>query len=575
MRLHFKSVRVAAVALFAATCLSSGAALSQQRVFVFWPHREPMKMEAQSPVEPVEIELSLPTPFALTVGESVALDVSAEGNADGVTYRPAASAVMPGLTVNASTGAVTGTPSAAANTEYDIAVEAVRHGTVVGTTETVQRTLRNPVEFLDVPDDPVFAVGESMPAPILARAKGGDACSIAFALEDAPDWLTLSTQPMCPGHKLALLRKVAGEEITETPPTTVTAVVRDSEGREARADFTVEARDFGIAFAVPSPFALTTGQSVSLALASPVDLDGVTYQAGSGAVMDGLTVNATTGTVTGTPNVVAGTAYHITVDAVRGYNDDVIASTSIERTLRDPLAVATVPSGLELTVGDVFPMEGMEIAVSGGDLATVSWSLEDAPAWLTIEETGDGTAVLKQAEGEEITETAATTVTVIAKDGEGRETSAEVAVEVSAAATNVAPEVSVTSGTTNYVSGTGPVVIDGGVTVSDIDSLMLASATVAIVENFVSDEDVLGFEPSSWTGDISASFDAASGVLTLTSPEGSATLAQWSTALSSVTYSNVSPTPHSSLRTVSFTVSDGFDLSEAATDSVQVLVPPA
>jgi hypothetical protein len=572
MGLHFKNVRVAAVALFAATCLSSGAALSEQRVFVFWPHREPMKMEAPSPVEPLEIELSPPTPFALTVGEPVALNVSAEGNTDGVTYRPAASAVMPGLTVDASTGAVIGTPSAAVNAEYDIAVEAVRHGTVVGTTETVQRTLRDPIEFTIVPSSFLLASGEFYTSGTWFKASGGDLASVGFSFENAPDWLSWIKPTGSARFHMGEGILVSVDDATATPPTTVTLVARDSEGREARTDFTVEVRDVGIDFAVPSPFALTTGQSVSLALASPIDLDGVTYEAGSGAVMDGLTVDATTGTVTGTPSAAAGTTYHIVVAAVRGY--DVIATTSVDRTLLDPLAIATVPSGLELTVGDVFPTEGMEIAASGGDQASVSWSIEDAPDWLTIEKTGDGTAVLKQAEGEELTETAASIVTVVAEDGEGRETSAEVAVEVSTADANIAPEVSVTSGTTNYVSGTGPVVIDGGVTVSDVDNLMLASATVAIVENFVSEEDVLGFEPSSWTGDISASYDSTSGVLTLT-PEGSATLAQWATALSSVTYSNVSPTPHSSLRTVSFTVSDGINLSAPATDGVQVLVPPA
>ncbi len=71
-------------------------------------------------------------------------------------------------------------------------------------------------------------------------------------------------------------------------------------------------------------------------------------------------------------------------------------------------------------------------------------------------------------------------------------------------------------------------------------------------------------------GNISASYNSGTGVLTLTSAGATATLAQWQAALRAVTYANSSDTPNTSTRTVSFTVNDGTDASSAATQSVSV-----
>ena len=428
MRPRFKTMRVATVALLAATCLSSGVALSQQRVFVFWPNREPMKMGIQAPVEeqePLDIELSLPTPFGLTVGQPVALAVATQGDTDGVTYRTAAAASMPGLTVNASNGSISGVPSAPAGTTYSIAVEAVRSGTVVGTTPPISKVLRAAIEIDLVPDDIELAAGEPFPSGgIVAGATGGDQDTITWSLKNAPEWLDVAT--VAPGG--AMLQQATGTDIDETPAATVTLVAADAEGRQDTDTFNVEVSTASIALNVPSPFGLTTGQPVSLTLEGVNGLDGIEYVAAGDAAMEGLTVNPTTGAVTGTPNGPAGTVYHIAVDAVR--SNAVIASASVDRTLRDPLAITTIPSGLELTAGETLPTDGMEVAVSGGDQASISWSLEGAPAWLTVEETEDGTSVLTRAEGENVSETEATTVTVTARDSEGRETSADFTVKV-------------------------------------------------------------------------------------------------------------------------------------------------
>ena len=140
---------------------------------------------------------------------------------------------------------------------------------------------------------------------------------------------------------------------------------------------------------------------------------------------------------------------------------------------------------------------------------------------------------------------------------------------------NTAPVVTTTGGGAAFVEGANvvstPVAVDSGITLSDADNTTLASATVAITGNFQSGEDLLALtsNPASM-GNITASYDIATGVLTLSSAGASATLAQWQAALRAVTYTNSSETPNTASRTLSFTVNDGASNSSAATRVVTV-----
>jgi putative cell wall-binding protein len=134
------------------------------------------------------------------------------------------------------------------------------------------------------------------------------------------------------------------------------------------------------------------------------------------------------------------------------------------------------------------------------------------------------------------------------------------------------PIVTTTGGTTNYVAGASAVTIDGGVTVSDLDNATQSAGTVSIGSGFHSG-DVLSFTNDGATmGNVAASYNAATGVLTLTSSGATATDAQWANAFSSVTFSSTSTSYGS--RTISFVTSDGIKTSAVATDTVDMLAPP-
>jgi len=102
-----------------------------------------------------------------------------------------------------------------------------------------------------------------------------------------------------------------------------------------------------------------------------------------------------------------------------------------------------------------------------------------------------------------------------------------------------------------YIENGLPIGITGNLAISDIDDANIESATVSISNNFAAGEDYLLF--TNQLG-ISGIFDSTSGILTLV---GSATLAEYETAIHSVTYENTSDNPSTLDRTITFEVNDG------------------
>ncbi|MBX9269401.1 Ig-like domain-containing protein [Chromobacterium violaceum] len=166
------------------------------------------------------------------------------------------------------------------------------------------------------------------------------------------------------------------------------------------------------------------------------------------------------------------------------------------------------------------------------------------------------------------------TVSFVVNDGS--KSSAATTKTVTVAATDQTPIATASGGSAAFTAGNNtastPVAVDGGITLSDLDNTTLASATVSITGNFHSGEDALAFSNTNATtyGNISASYNSGTGVLTLTSSGATATLAQWQAALRAITYTDTAITPNNATRTISFIVNDGTKNSAAATRTVTV-----
>ncbi len=129
---------------------------------------------------------------------------------------------------------------------------------------------------------------------------------------------------------------------------------------------------------------------------------------------------------------------------------------------------------------------------------------------------------------------------------------------------NDAPVLSDVGGTLAYTEGDGGKVVDGSITITDIDDANIEGATVKITGNFASGQDVLLFTNQNG---ISGSYDASNGTLTLS---GASSKANYELALESIRYQNTSDNPSSAARTISFSVTDGEATSNIGTVSVSV-----
>ncbi|MCM2485194.1 DUF4347 domain-containing protein [Burkholderia glumae] len=171
-------------------------------------------------------------------------------------------------------------------------------------------------------------------------------------------------------------------------------------------------------------------------------------------------------------------------------------------------------------------------------------------------------------------DTASRTISFTVSDGV--KTSMPLTRAVSVAATDQTPIVtSTSSGTAAFVSADNaastPVAIDAGITLADLDNATLASATVRIGTGFHAGEDVLGFTNDGATmGNITATYNAATGTMTLSSAGASATLAQWQAALRAVTYTDTAVTPNTATRSIDFTVNDNAKTSAVYSRNVTV-----
>lgn len=132
-------------------------------------------------------------------------------------------------------------------------------------------------------------------------------------------------------------------------------------------------------------------------------------------------------------------------------------------------------------------------------------------------------------------------------------------------AVNSSPTLSGISGAPlGYTEGTGAVSAPFPVSITDADDTNMESATIAITNNYFSSEDELDFVDA---GGITGSWNSGTGILTLT---GSASISQYETALSNVTYENLSSDPIEITRTFSFTVNDGDNNSNTQTRDLDV-----
>jgi hypothetical protein len=243
-------------------------------------------------------------------------------------------------------------------------------------------------------------------------------------------------------------------------------------------------------------------------------------------------------------------------------------------------AATAVDAGLTVADVDSASLTGATVTISGNytsgedvlaftDQLGITGSWDAGTGVLTL--SGTTTVANYQAALRSVTyantsespSTAVRTVSFVVNDGALSSTAATRTVTV--AAVNDAPTVTTTAGSLAYTENDAATSVDAGLTVGDVDSAALTGATVTISGNYASGQDVLAFTDQLG---ITGSWDAGTGVLTLS---GTTTVANYQTALRSVTYENSSDAPSTLPRTVSFVVNDGALSSTASSRTVDIM----
>jgi VCBS repeat-containing protein len=156
--------------------------------------------------------------------------------------------------------------------------------------------------------------------------------------------------------------------------------------------------------------------------------------------------------------------------------------------------------------------------------------------------------------------TASDSFTYKANDGTADSPPATVSITITGV--NDAPVVSTSAGSTPYTEDDPATTIDGAVTISDRDDTSLEGGQVRISSGFQSGDELVFVN----TPQITGNYNNGTGVLTLT---GTATVADYQTALRSLRYRATQQTPATS-KTVELKVDDGDTDSNLATKEIAV-----
>ena len=222
-------------------------------------------------------------------------------NLTGATWSISSGSLPAGLTLNPSTGAITGTPTTAGTSSFTVRAVKDSQSAEKQLTLTVSTT---PTITITTASLNAGTVGTSYSATLSASIAGANWTLISGNL---PDGLTLSTSGVISG--------------TPTSAGTSTFTVRAAYSTAtAEKQFTLTINDTvtppvtTLTITTTSLNSGTTGRTYSATLSA--NISGATWSVVSGTLPAGLTLNASTGAITGTPTTAG--EYTFTVRAVYG-----------------------------------------------------------------------------------------------------------------------------------------------------------------------------------------------------------------------------------------------------------------
>jgi hypothetical protein len=313
-------------------------------------------------VAPLTITTTSPLPGGV-VGTAYNTNVAATGGTNPITWN--ATNLPGGLGINASTGAITGSPTTPGTTTAVVTATDSTNPTHLTATANLSITIVAPVTITTTSPLPGGVVGTAYNTTVTAT--GGtnpitwNATNLPAGLGINPATGAITGSPTTPGTTVAVVTAT-----DSTNPTHLTAT--------ANLSITILNP---VTFTTTSP--LPTGvqnQAYSTTVAATGGTGPITFTAPG--LPAGLSINASTGAITGTPTVVAVNTVAITAtDSTLPTH--LTATVNFSLTIVAPLNIttATLPSGIQNTPYST------TVAATGGT-TPYSWSASGLPTGLNI-----------------------------------------------------------------------------------------------------------------------------------------------------------------------------------------------
>lgn len=279
------------------------------------------------PVNPAPV-LSEPAATAF-VGKPYSSAMTVSGGTSPFTFGILGGSLPPGLSLNPSTGAITGSPISAGDYNFAGTVTDVNGASTFG--NFLIRVLPPPLE-IQTQALPAGAVGVPYTASILA-ANGTPPYSFRLAGGLLPPGITLSATGSLSGTP------------TQPGPSSFSVQVTDSAGGSAFADFAIQIRVAPLTVTTTSLANGLQGAPYNAALSASGGVPPYAWSLSSGSLPPGLSLDPATGALTGTPTATSSYAFTAEVrDSARS-----TASRSFTIRIYEPLRILTtaLPDGAE------------------------------------------------------------------------------------------------------------------------------------------------------------------------------------------------------------------------------------